>query len=304
MLQDLTERNRQYLALKQLIQLNLETKLPNGQYRHFPAPPEMGKSFRDALAGSFTDYSNRSMEKGKVIKIPWDQSFVQSNRAVWLKIHGVLVGFWDSNVFQIIAEKFGRVLFLFECSLYAKNFSFGRICILTSRKEIINLNNVGVCWRKISFKVCIQEDGYWQPPYCDDDDKQSEEDEDDNEDGVSDTYENNNDSCLDESDSGEEIDLPKLTKTMPETVVGDAAPIANTRIEESGGYDIPNETSHNLKDEINVMKEYGIYVGSTKNDEDPNKTIIESLNLAQEHEHDDMDGPKRKNDVCVEFHGY
>lgn len=40
----------------------------------------------------------------------WDNSGYHMQRIIWLKISGVPVQLWDSNVFTIIAGKFGRVL--------------------------------------------------------------------------------------------------------------------------------------------------------------------------------------------------
>ncbi|KAI3723642.1 hypothetical protein L2E82_35396 [Cichorium intybus] len=121
----------------------------------------------------------------------WNSCTRNSFRAVWIKVYGVPIQLRDLIVFQIIAEKWGRILVPVEVNPDANNFSFGRLCILTARKEILNISNIEVSWRDTSFKVCIQEDGDWCPPFSNW--KQySEEEQSDSEDAISDTFENNN----------------------------------------------------------------------------------------------------------------
>ncbi|KAL4555985.1 hypothetical protein LXL04_038619 [Taraxacum kok-saghyz] len=95
----------------------------------------------------------------------WDESFRQRSRIVWLRIYGVPVQGWDPNVFTSIAEKYGRVLVPFDCSIEANNFSFGQICILTSNLDNIDCHSAEVRWRSLSFKVRILEDGEWYPNF-------------------------------------------------------------------------------------------------------------------------------------------
>ncbi|KAL4585905.1 hypothetical protein LXL04_010532 [Taraxacum kok-saghyz] len=93
----------------------------------------------------------------------WDDSFRQRSRIVWLRIYGVPMQGWDPIIFSYIAEKYGRLLVLFECSVEAKNLSFGRICILTSNLDHIDAHSTEVQWRNVGFKIRIIEDGEWYP---------------------------------------------------------------------------------------------------------------------------------------------
>ncbi|KAL4554521.1 hypothetical protein LXL04_039352 [Taraxacum kok-saghyz] len=127
-----------------------------------------GRSFKDMLVGG----SNGAKEEGRKgngmvnwcawLK-KWDESFRLSSRIVCLRIYGVPINCWDPTIFTCIANKYGRILLPFDCSVEAINFSFGRICILTANLDHIKAHSCCVEWRNINFKVRIEEDDEWYP---------------------------------------------------------------------------------------------------------------------------------------------
>ncbi|KAI3699126.1 hypothetical protein L2E82_43186 [Cichorium intybus] len=72
----------------------------------------------------------------------WDWSYCTSYRALWIKVFGVLIAYWDHVTFQVIASNFVKVLISVECNSDATNFSFGRLCILTVRMKNLNVDNI------------------------------------------------------------------------------------------------------------------------------------------------------------------
>lgn len=68
----------------------------------------------------------------------WDESFVQTQRIMWIKISGMLAHLLDSSFFDVVARNFGRILILFDCSKETLNLSFRRVCILARHDHIIN----------------------------------------------------------------------------------------------------------------------------------------------------------------------
>ncbi|KAI3788278.1 hypothetical protein L2E82_01038 [Cichorium intybus] len=46
--------------------------------------------------------------------------------------------------------------------------SFGRLCLLSSKMENLNANSLMINWKNNVFKICIQEDGDWSPPFLND----------------------------------------------------------------------------------------------------------------------------------------
>lgn len=94
----------------------------------------------------------------------WDESFIQNHRIIWIKVSGLPIQLWESVFFDVIAERFGRVLIRFEGSLQARNCSYGRLCILAKQDSLIN-ECVEVCWKGLSCWVRVQEDSEeWSPP--------------------------------------------------------------------------------------------------------------------------------------------
>ncbi|KAL4586340.1 hypothetical protein LXL04_010976 [Taraxacum kok-saghyz] len=93
----------------------------------------------------------------------WNSRTEQWSRVVWLRIYGVPLLGWDPSIFACIAEIYGRILVPFDCPLDAKNFTFGRICILTANLDNIDCHSLEVEWRNLSFRVRIMEDGEWYP---------------------------------------------------------------------------------------------------------------------------------------------
>lgn len=95
----------------------------------------------------------------------WSDGPRATFRAVWIKIFGVPVTMWNDVVFHVIAEKLGRILIPFECNPHTNNMSCARMCILTSKKQLLNHDSIEVCWRNNKFEICIKEDGEWCPPF-------------------------------------------------------------------------------------------------------------------------------------------
>ncbi|KAI3789397.1 hypothetical protein L2E82_02190 [Cichorium intybus] len=86
-------------------------------------------------------------------------------------------------------HKFGRILVPFDCNPDANNLSFGRVCILTASKEIINFSNVKVTYKDKSFNVCVHEDGIWSPPFLTSDEEEDDDrDNSDDDIGVPDSF--------------------------------------------------------------------------------------------------------------------
>lgn len=115
------------------------------------------------------------------------------------------------------ANRFGRVLIPCECSKDAANVSFGRVCILTNLCNPIN-QAVQVCWRKITFSVWIKEDGDgWEPAFCNPNSLISDSDEDSE--GISDTFEIEQEEEEDECEEGEinENDDAQENSKVPES---------------------------------------------------------------------------------------
>ncbi|KAI3698264.1 hypothetical protein L2E82_41668 [Cichorium intybus] len=110
-------------------------------------------------------------------------------------------------------EKWGRILVPIDVNPDASNFAFGKLCILTAKKEILNVSKIEVRWKDVKFDVCIQEDGDWCPPFCTW--KQLSEDEQlDSDDGISDTWEfnNQNEEDLFDTNSDEESEVEIRSK--------------------------------------------------------------------------------------------
>ncbi|KAI3521844.1 hypothetical protein L1887_11319 [Cichorium endivia] len=187
---------------------------------------------RKSVAEAFLNDHAEGWRKWFAWLCPWDDSRIQTQRVVWLKISGVPVHCWDQNIFEVIASRFGRVLIPNECSKEVVDLSHRRVCILAMHDRMFN-DCHEVVWKKTSFTIRVQEDGDWAPPCVtkESSDSESEEDDcldrnsldimDDCEDGCMDNNSQEKNMKDDQIDDGFSCDRRNINS--PATVVVDSA---------------------------------------------------------------------------------
>ncbi|KAI3782642.1 hypothetical protein L2E82_12695 [Cichorium intybus] len=150
--------------------------------------------------------------------------------------------------------------------------SCARVCILTSKKQLVNHGSIEVCWRNNKFEICIKEDGEWCPPFSDsvkdfnnnnmgDIDIESEEWF--NEDGR-----NNSDDSSFIEDTGSERDVEEET-------YGD--PLLNK--ERCSGKDVSDSKAYENMEKVDLMIEAGEsneHEKSSTNNEDSLQSVAET----------------------------
>ncbi|KAI3518329.1 hypothetical protein L1887_06934 [Cichorium endivia] len=119
-----------------------------------------------------------------------DQQEIQYVRTAWLKILGLPLKLWDETNFSKIAERFGKVINPFNEISSRSDFSMGKVGVLTSKRTWIN-EDIKVLAGGTEYTVGIVEyTDDWSPFYPLPFDKVEEDD--DSEDGISDTWAENN----------------------------------------------------------------------------------------------------------------
>ncbi|KAL4576222.1 hypothetical protein LXL04_012313 [Taraxacum kok-saghyz] len=118
-----------------------------------------------------------------------DQQALKYERTAWIKILGLPLHLWDEQNFTAIASRFGRIVSPFDNISHRRDYSMGKVGVLTSEQKWIN-EEITVKAGGIEYKVGIVEyTDDWSPfkplPF----DKVEESDEEDqNEEAVSDTW--------------------------------------------------------------------------------------------------------------------
>ncbi|CAH1437071.1 unnamed protein product [Lactuca virosa] len=141
-----------------------------------------------------------------------DQQELNYERMVWLKILGVPLNLWDEQNFSLIVSKFGRVISPFDNIANRRDYSMGKVGVITSNRKWINeelmINSNGV-----EYKVGVVEyTDEWTPfkPLPFDKVEDSDDDEEDVE-GISETW------MEEENDEPEEGEIrPEKDETRPE----------------------------------------------------------------------------------------
>ncbi|KAL4581283.1 hypothetical protein LXL04_017494 [Taraxacum kok-saghyz] len=113
---------------------------------------------------------------------------VRFERITWLKITGVPIVAWDESNFNSLASRFGKVLVNINPFWNYSDVSHGKVCILTASRKKLN-EEMPVIIDGCSHKIGIFEiDDEWVPfkPFIDGSQEDSEEDDD----GISDTFGN------------------------------------------------------------------------------------------------------------------
>lgn len=77
-------------------------------------------------------------------------------RIAWLKIIGVPFEFWDEENFSLIASRFGKVINPFDSISSRRDYSMGKVGILTTRKTWIN-EDVTIEVSNTKYKVGVVE---------------------------------------------------------------------------------------------------------------------------------------------------
>ncbi|CAH1442453.1 unnamed protein product [Lactuca virosa] len=67
-----------------------------------------------------------------------DQQELRYERIAWLKIIGLPLKLWDEENFNLIASRFGRVINPFDGIGNRRDYSMGKVGVLTSEKKWIN----------------------------------------------------------------------------------------------------------------------------------------------------------------------
>ncbi|KAI3699918.1 hypothetical protein L2E82_44526 [Cichorium intybus] len=184
---------------------------------------------RKSVADAFLHDHAEGWRKWFAWLCPWDDSRVQTQRIVWVKISGVPVHCWDQNNFDVIAS---RVLIPNECSKEAVDLSHGKVCILARLDLMFNVYHE-VVWKNTSFIIRVQEDGDWAPPCVIDESSDSDSEEDgfvdrnslgnmdDCEDG--DMFNNLHDENMEVDRNDDEISCGRCNNDYPATMVVDTA---------------------------------------------------------------------------------
>ncbi|GJZ69015.1 cytochrome P450 [Tanacetum coccineum] len=68
----------------------------------------------------------------------WNPTTRPSNRLVWLRISWLPSQLWWEDSFSSIARHYGDVLILEECCTRQFNLTFGKVCVLSDRMDLIN----------------------------------------------------------------------------------------------------------------------------------------------------------------------
>ncbi|CAH1448108.1 unnamed protein product [Lactuca virosa] len=67
-----------------------------------------------------------------------DQQDIKYKRTAWLKILGLSLRLWDEDNFSAIASRFGRVIYPFDGIHNRRDYSMGKVGVLTSKTNWIN----------------------------------------------------------------------------------------------------------------------------------------------------------------------
>ncbi|KAL4566482.1 hypothetical protein LXL04_030597 [Taraxacum kok-saghyz] len=188
----------------------------------------------------------------------WNNSFVLESRAAWLRIRGVPPNCWDPTVFTCIAEKFGKVLIPFECSVDATDMSYGKICVLYPSLNNITSCKVSVKWKDMQFMVFVSDEGDWRPPQgvtCLDSDTDDESDDRDWEYEEGEILEFD-----DEKDS--ETEEPSLLPGEGKTPENAHAVILENEKDNHEEYSA-NEVQTNWRDEVVDSQDTSVFVENT-----------------------------------------
>ncbi|CAI9283159.1 unnamed protein product [Lactuca saligna] len=124
-----------------------------------------------------------------------DQYELPYERTAWLKILGLPIQLWEEENFNLIAQRFGRVINPFSHIITRRHFSMGKVGVLTTEKRWIN-ETINIMADDISVTIGVVEyTDDWSPFHPVSFDKVVEESEDeeeteneDDEDRISDTY--------------------------------------------------------------------------------------------------------------------
>ncbi|KAI3751227.1 hypothetical protein L2E82_22275 [Cichorium intybus] len=119
-----------------------------------------------------------------------DKQELNYERTAWLKILGVPLKLWDESNFSLIASRFGKVISPFDYISNRRDYSMGKVGVLTSEKKWIN-EEVTIKSNGMEYRVGVVEyTDDWSPfkPVPFDKVEESEDEEEEDVDGVSDTW--------------------------------------------------------------------------------------------------------------------
>lgn len=118
-----------------------------------------------------------------------DQQELNYERMVWIKILGVPLNLWDEQKFSLIASKFGRVISPFDNIANRRDYSMGKVGVITSNRKWIN-EELTIISNGVEYKVGVVEyTDDWSPfkPLPFDKVEEYDDDEEDVE-GISETW--------------------------------------------------------------------------------------------------------------------
>ncbi|KAL4590808.1 hypothetical protein LXL04_003751 [Taraxacum kok-saghyz] len=81
--------------------------------------------------------NNQNMEAWFKNIEKWQDGFAIKDRITWVSIEGILVNHWNSETFVQIGRHWGEVLVTDTCEFKNNNVSQGKVCIKTSKMEMI-----------------------------------------------------------------------------------------------------------------------------------------------------------------------
>ncbi|CAH1415580.1 unnamed protein product [Lactuca virosa] len=154
-----------------------------------------------------------------------DQFHQDYERVAWLKITGVPLQLWEENNFSIIASRYGKVLNPFDGISNRRDYSMGKVSVLTSTRRWINdeiIVNSNGCEFKVGVVEYTDDRSPFKPaPFDKVDDS---EEEDDNTEGISETWMEEE---MEEPEEGEIRSLNTVkTDTQPTNHQSPAVPAA------------------------------------------------------------------------------
>ncbi|CAH1443817.1 unnamed protein product [Lactuca virosa] len=92
-----------------------------------------------------------------------DKHEVRYERTAWLKILGLPLKLWDEVNFNLIAERFGRVVSPFDCIRNRRDYSMGKVGVLTSEKRWIN-QQITIIAAGVNYQIGVVEyTNNWSP---------------------------------------------------------------------------------------------------------------------------------------------
>ncbi|CAH1445351.1 unnamed protein product [Lactuca virosa] len=208
-----------------------------------------------------------------------NQQVLPYERTAWIKILGLPLHLWDEKNFSLIAGRFGRVIAPFNKLSTRRDYSVGKVGVLTSQLKWINeVVSISVDGKLINVGIVEYTDD-WSPfhpaPFDkveeDSDDEVVEEvesDEDASEEGVSETW-------MEEENSDMEEEEIRIEEIPNETLVDAHVWIPND--EETINDDNKKSDSSNKVGSVGIHEEKAVSAQETRYDQKENTTHDEDV---------------------------